>query len=373
MNKKKRIYLRGKAFLGVVLCISLIFSQVVPVSAAMTDSQKRVYEVFLAGINAADSLHQVEEYFGNDYSLVPSTLDTFSYDTEWIEEARNFIDANLNANANVLTETYDDTSSISAAEAHATALSYATVCADWSIKKRRGSDWDKECVYMYLSHYVDRAEYYFNNGNLDYLLDGDKMSENTSYFSLWITNEDRSVYNTYLAKVNALNAADNLVHMFAAAQGIYSNATDFVSIRKDFDRIKGTAALAKYAAADVSAVINKDELFSALKEIQEYILDDNAHTRPEDLYKLFVENGDLLHNVDKTMKADILKNLVCLTLSVIAGGMSGGLVQLGSYLLQFNADEYMSIFNFAAYVSMRQSFHSREASRYYDFLYGKYL
>lgn len=373
MNKKRKLFFRSKTLLGVVLCMSLMFTQVVSVSASMTDPQKRVYEVFLAGINAADSLHQLEEYFDNDYNFIPSTLNTFNYDTEWIEEARYFIDANLDANANAISAINDDAPSISSAEAHATALSYATVCANWSLEKGRGSDWDKECVYMYLSHYVDRAEYYFNNGNLNYLLDGEDMSENTSYFSKWITNEDRSVYNTYLSKINALNAADDLTHMFAAAYGIYSNKTDFVNIRKDFERVKVAANLIKYTAVDVSAVINTYDLLSAFNKIQEYVLDDNAHTRPEDLYKLFVEDGDLLHNVDKAMKADILKNMLCLSLSIIAGGMSGGLIQLGIYLLQFTADEYMSIFNFAAYVSMRQSFHVREASRYYDFLYGKYL
>ena len=373
MNKKRKLFFRSKTLLGVVLCMSLIFTQVVSVSASMTDPQKRVYEVFLAGINAADSLHQLEEYFDNDYNFIPSTLNTFNYDTEWIEEARNFIDANLDANANAISAINGDAPSISSAEAHATALSYATVCADWSIKKGRGSDWDKECVYMYLSHYVDRAEYYFNNGNLNYLLDGENMSENTSYFSKWITNEDRSVYNTYLAKVNALNAADNLLQMFMAAYGIYSNATDYVSITKDFERVKGAATLIKLTAIETSAVISIDDFFAAFKEIQEYVLDDNAHTRPEDLYKLFVEDGDLLHNVNKSMKENIINNMMCLAFSIISGGVTGGLVQLGSYLLQFTADEYMSIFNFAAYVSMRQSFHIREASRYYDYLYGEYL
>lgn len=373
MNKKGKLFFRSKALLGVVLCMSLMFTQVVSVSASMTDPQKRVYEVFLAGINAADSLHQLEEYFDNDYNFIPSTLNTFNYDTEWIEEARNFIDANLDANANAISAINGDAPSISSAEAHATALSYVTVCADWSIKKGRGSDWDKECVYMYLSHYVDRAEYYFNNGNLNYLLDGENMSENTSYFSKWITNEDRSVYNTYLAKVNALNAADNLLQMFTAAFGIYSNATDYVSIMKDFDRVTKEVTLFRHTADSVSTVINTVDLLSAFKEIQEYVLKDNAHTRPQDLYKLFVEDGDLLHNADNVMKDNIVKNILSLILSTISGEFAGGLIQLGSYLLRFTADEYMSIFNFAAYVSMRQSFHIREASRYYDYLYGEYL
>lgn len=44
--------------------------------------------------------------------------------------------------------------------AEETAIAYAIDCAEWSVAQNRSNDISKEAEYMFVSHYIDRKEYY---------------------------------------------------------------------------------------------------------------------------------------------------------------------------------------------------------------------
>lgn len=356
------------AVLSILLIITL-GGKNTKVNANVVYSQgyTRVYNVAYSGMVAKHNINDIEDLLDNEISFVPQNLDLDNYDEDWIEDAIDFIDSDLQ-NSTPSNVSFDEE------EAKAAAFAYSMECANWSINQGRGSNFADECVYMFISHYIDRPEYYWSGQNYSYLLDGPSMSENTSYFSKWIVADDRTAYNTYLYNSSVIDGANSIKQVYDGLNGFYTSGTNYNNIVEAFERTS-SCAQDFYVSLDGYLMYNSgvSDLYSGLSTIISGITANDAQSSLEYMYNQFIADEDLLINTSSYIRSHIIKDSIKLFASILIAEVVGGTSEIGDILFNYSYDTYMSIFNLAAYSTMRYSFHGREAQRYYDYLMNSYL
>lgn len=363
-----------KLVVSLLLIGCLVMNLSVPVRATGFSSSD-VYNVLYQGFCASSSISEIEELLDGEASFDVSSLDYTDFSDTWIDDARDYIDDLLDEDE-LESENNINTRDVIVTEeqAKATSISYAMECAAWSMNKGRGTNYGNECVYMFMSHYIDRAEYYWDDEDYQYLMDGASMSQNSSYFSKWIVNDDRTVYNTYIQQTGVIDASTKLKDLATGLYAVYNDSTTIYNMTKDFERVNNAAASFRttiyYCQTEYDFENNiLPDITSMIDDIQMAAGTYSLNT----IYNSFITDDDLIRNVDSATRERIIKDTLSFTYSVMLGGIVGGISQIGINMLSFTYDAYMSLFQFAAWVTMRSSFHGREAQRYYDYLMNMYF
>ena len=359
-----------KSIISVVLVGVILLRFSIPVSATSATSTD-IYNMLYSGFQASSALEDVADELDNNISFYFDEMDYSDFNNAWIADAKAFVDAYNDSNTRSSQANTLDT--VTAEQAKAASLAYSIECAMWSVNKGRGNNVGDETVYMFISHYVDRAEYYWDNENYQYLMDGPSMSENPSYFSKWIVSYDRTVYDTYIQQAGITDTTQKMKNIALGVYSMHNDLTDVSKLTADFDRISTVAATYKLALINAQFDIDTYGAGEDLEYIVNEILEDGGETDIDDIYYLFVEDDDLLHDFDSATREELILGTVSLTISVMLSGIEGAVSTIGLSMLSFTIDMYMDLFKFAMWVNMRNSFTYREPWRYNDYLYDMYF
>ncbi|NHT16919.1 hypothetical protein [Cellulomonas sp. IC4_254] len=234
-------------------------------------------------------------------------------------------------------------------------LAYALHIAEVNAKRdRRAGPIEREVVYMYLSHYVDTPR-----GTLPGL---DAHSDYHQYYAAWISDDDRMVYDRFLATNATLEGGNALVDSAKALAGL----RDVVSVVTR-DGLRDLARVAENAY-DVVDVLSGD-LTDAMEAWTIYL--GSTSDDPERVVRALVAgdlSGDKLEAKQRELALDVLR-------AVVVGAAFGGgpVAFLGAVALGVAEMTYLSVRSFtqrANYASMIASNHGRVAERMWRYLMG---
>lgn len=364
---------RNKILISIMTIVLLVFGQLgnitkVEAQTNYSNGYLKAYNMVYSGLVANHCISDLTGFFDDEVSFEFSSSCVAEYDDDdWIEDAIDFMEYDLTINQSGSSNLFNEET------AKASAIAYSMECANWSVSSGRGTDFEDECIYMFLSHYVDRSDYYWANQDYSYLNDGPSMSDNTSYFSRWIVDDDRTVYDTYLGNNAVIGASNSVRAVFEGLTTVYNGTCDDIEITTAFERASNSAQNL-YIIADSYLVTDSmvEDFSSGVSYIVDTFSSNDAETSLEYMYDQFIEDDGLFHISNDTVREQFISNTVSLVANIIISEALGG--SLASDLISdFQYDAYMDIFSLAVYVNMRSSFHGREAQRYYDYLMNWYL
>lgn len=255
--------------------------------------------------------------------------------------------------------------------AKATSMTYALECAAWSLNKGRGTNFSDEATYMFISHYIDRPEYYWSNNNNAFLLDGLTLSEDSQYYAKWITDDDRAAYRIYMNNGKISTVFETVRTVYSGCQTLIGNTNILRNITMDINSMKKTLNLAKVTYITYDNIMALQDSRESVKTV--YTALKSSPTKLSVLYEQLIEDDNIFRNADQTIRNQLISNTLSMFGGFLLGGVIGVLDSLRSGLLNCVIDYYIDLIDLAAYASMRYSFHGRLANRTYDYIMDNYM
>jgi hypothetical protein len=195
----------------------------------------------------------------------------------------------------------------------------------------------QETVYMYMSHFFDLPTV---------------CGDNTAVYPDWITNDDRSVYNSYLTTSNNVELATTIPQMILNADTLVDNPT--APVAKVLAGHPG--GLLATAFVDVpNRAIAGGSLISEFQTVSTLL---NANDSPETIVSQM--QADLSSTWSDTDTVNAIIGTVAALMSPTVGDALFG---LGSVVIGFELTGVNTIMQAAAFNSMRLSTSGRAAER----------
>lgn len=192
-----------------------------------------------------------------------------------------------------------------------------------------------ETVYMYLSHFFDLPTV---------------CGDNTAVYPDWIVNDDRSVYDSYLAASNHVELATTIPQMILDANTVSAPGT---TLSKVF--VSGPGAV---LAAGLDGVNRFDAGQSVIDEMQTVMTLLNANNSPETIV------SQMQADLSSTWTdADTVNAVISTAAALMSPSIGGALFGLGSVVIGFELTGVNTIMQRAAFNSMRLSTSGRAAER----------
>lgn len=194
----------------------------------------------------------------------------------------------------------------------------------------------QETVYMYLSHFFDLPSI---------------CADNTAYYPDWIVNDDRSVYNSYLATSNNTQLATTIPQMILNADTLLSDPTAPVSkllASTPGARLAGGVDVVNRAAAGQSLISEFQTVTTLL----------NQNNTPETIV------SQMRSDLSSTWSdADTVNAIIGTIAALMMPTVGGALFALGSIVVGFELTGVNTIMQTAAFNSMQASTSGRAAER----------
>ncbi|VYU51369.1 hypothetical protein [Clostridium tertium] len=139
---------------------------------------KKIFSMF------SDTITKFENKYDVEFSVRPQdiTSEIVNVNSEWLNDANLFVESFNNTtipqNARVTTSQAN-----SEALAKTDAIMYSINRATFSIQRNPSLSFSKEAQYMFVSHYIDRYEYYWSTEDERLLLDGPSLSGEDGYLA----------------------------------------------------------------------------------------------------------------------------------------------------------------------------------------------
>lgn len=193
----------------------------------------------------------------------------------------------------------------------------------------------QETVYMYMSHFYDLPSI---------------CSNNAAYYSKWITNDDRAVYNSYLATSNNVQLATTIPQMILNANTLAAPATSIAKFIASGPgaRLGAVANIADRATAGRS-LISQFQTVSTLLD---------ANSTPE------VIVSQMRANLSSTWSdTDTVDAIIGTTAALMSPTIGKALFSLGTIVISFELTGVNSFMQTAAFNAMRMSTSGRAAVR----------
>lgn len=353
-----------------------------PISAIAVDSENaadpaaydQVFSDFLvSAFEAGESISKLEKTYGEEVSFNFNDLDTSNLSVEWQSDAQDFIDDYLITKSSVLSQS--DTVSLN--EAKAIAISQAIKSAEWSVGQGRASDVAIESQYMFLSHYVDRNDYWWNDGNIDYLLDGELQAGENGMLAKWITDTDRSSYDSYLKQSSSAKVAEKMVDIATGFLSLKSSGDLVMEAATDMNRMKQASDALGMVLLEADVPLEgidivKDSAW-LINDVQKRALEDPKQ-KLSILFDQYMEDENIFKDYDVDLKAEVVKASLTGVGSFLLAGMTGGgslvFAALKSAAIDFTVEALTDFFNYVSWLALRYSYSSRYALRLSDYLFG---
>ncbi|MCI4659033.1 hypothetical protein [Cryobacterium zhongshanensis] len=192
----------------------------------------------------------------------------------------------------------------------------------------------QETVYMYMSHFYDLPSICANN---------------TAYYPDWITNDDRAVYNSYLATSNNVQLATTIPQMILNANTLAAPATSIAKF------------IASGPGARLGAAVNVADRATAgrslISEFQTVSTLLNANSTPEAIVtQMRADLSSTWSNADTV-------DAIIATTAALMSPIGVALFSLGTVVISFELTGVNSFMQTAAFNAMRMSTSGRAAVR----------
>lgn len=233
-------------------------------------------------------------------------------------------------------------------------LAYSWYIAEVNAARdRRAGPLESETVYMYLSHYVDTPRGVYPGL--------DAHSNHDQYYAAWISDDDRRVYDQFLATNSTLAGGNALVESAKALVGMKGVVSG--------ETLRNVQGLRDAFAAAYDANAARVDVLDAMDAWRIYL--GSTADAPELVVQSLVEgrlSGDRLADDHRKAALGILNAGVA---AVVLGG--GGVAILGAAALGAAHMAYLSVDSLAHqanYAGMIASNRGRVAERMWRFLMG---
>lgn len=343
-------------------------------SAANSVAYEQVFSSFLvSAFEAGESISSLEKIYGEDVVFDFSDLDTSNLSVEWHSDAQSFIDGYLATKSAVLAQS--DTVSLN--EAKAIAISQVIKSAEWSVGQGRASDVATEAQYMFLSHYIDRNDYWWNDGNIDYLLDGEVQAGEDGMLAKWITDTDRSSYDSYLKTSSIAMAAEKVIDIVRGFSSLKSNGDLVMEAAVDMNRMKNASDALGMVLLEADVPLEGIDIVQdsawLINNARKQITEDPT-LKLSVLFDQYMNDENVFRDYDVDLKGEVIKATLTGVGSFLLAGMTGGgslvFTALKSAAIDFTVEAFTDFFNYVSWLALRYSYSSRYALRLSDYLFG---
>ncbi len=338
--------------------------------SVLNDEYLSIRDYIANSIMLSDTITEFENEHEVSFNFKPQdiTSDIINVNSEWLSDANSFLDSynstGVSRNAEIASSQPSSKQS-----AKSDAIMYSIDRAAFSILRNPSLDFGKETQYMFISHYIDRYEYYWSTEDERYLLDGPSMSGENGYLADWITPSDRQAYDAYM-RFSDVNAS--LQHVGNIGSTIYYNRDIGNQISTGIEAIKK----ANRTITTASGLVLQDSLYSIgeifvndIAPLADQIHENLQNSAPKlsDMYDSFMQDEEFLSLYSEPDKAAIVRTSLCIVGAFIIGGPSGAvsaaLSALSEAALNLTVNNYNDLFNYAAWAALRYGFSGRYAGR----------
>lgn len=358
----------------IAVFVALIFSvsTVLPTaaSAASNTEMDDLTDFLTAAFTTSDAISELESLTNMEFEIAEPDS---SLGANWQTDARNFIEDFLSSVQ--IPETYSNDTDVSLAEARAISISYAIKCANDSIDAGRGHNPAKEAEYMFLSHYVDRKDYFWNQGKVSCLLDGEVMSGDSAKgaFAVWITDSDRSAYDAYMSATKNSADLEKIGTIATSAYSVYGNLQSLYKFGNDVTLIGNTFRGAKSFLTVLDTMYSSRDVISDFQ----YLINDIRVRRSNDptikvskLFQRYMEEENIFTAYSLTDYSTLVRAALSIAAGCSLGGLAGAATAATSTLvitsLNFTAKTFEDFFSYVAWLSLQYSYSGRLALRASD-------
>lgn len=339
-------------------------------------------------IELNDEIDRLEKDFGITLDVKPADLIAtgITPSEAQIEEARAFLNdyiRDYGAEETEMTPSQYADAANSEQSAKAKALMYAFRKARESVAKDPSLNIEDEARYMFLSHFVDRNDYYWRNGDINHLLDGSVMSGVDGYLAEYLTETDRRVYTTYM---NITDGTEVIGSFAKTAFELYkpNNWGLIASTRENLSKIREYLTESKHAFRRIRAAMHATLIGASagdsIQEIRNVVSTFRARWEEHpteslnEMYNYYMSDDRFLAQYETLDRMFIAQTAFVLLLSGILAGpgvvgavalASGGALASNFLSLgfQFTVDVYGNFFRRTAWIVMRYGFSGRYAER----------
>lgn len=330
-------------------------------------------------IMVSETIEKFEAEYHISFGVRPQdiTKEMININAEWIRDANQFLDSYISTSRSKGGKPAVP-SPDSKQMAKAEAMMYSMDRAAFSLQRNPRLDFGKEVQYMFLSHYIDRNDYYWSTEDERLLLDGPSMSGEKGCLADWITSSDRRSYDSYMGYSgfnSGLQQLGNLAVDIYSYKGTPEDLTGGIEALKKAD----AALIAAYGMVLQDSAISVSEAMSEevvpLFDQVRASLSQNPNVKLSEMYDRYMEDEGFMGSYDKPDKSAIVRTALALAGAFIIGGPAGAVTAaVGNIVagaLSFNIDTYTNFFNYAAWVALRYGYSGRYADRTWYYIMGE--
>ncbi len=330
-----------------------------------------LHDFLVSGLVAAEAVSEFEKttqtkFDTEDYSNLNIT-------DEWKADTETFL-KNYLASSNTYTSALSQYKTVSLAEAKATSIAYSIDCAEWSISQNRAADIATEAEYMFISHYVDRKDYFWNQGDPALLLDGEQRSGPNGVLAKWITNSDRQSYNAYMDSTKVSSSIQRIGNIALGYNSLKGNYQTLVEAQEDLalagDVFSTATTELILLDSQLTGIDVLEDSYWLVNQINsEFSKDPNV--RLDTLFQRYMEDESIFLNYGEVEKKDLIQNSIAVVSSYALGGCAGVvesvLGNLKSTMIGFTVETYTDFFNYVAWLALQYGYSGRYAMRFADY------
>ncbi len=355
---------------------SIVYSTAAPTFASesyqgRTAASTELHSFLVSGLAAAEAVSEFENTTQAKFNV--ENFSNLNFNDTWMADAETFLNDYLDSRSTYSTAILSQDEEL--LEAKAQSIAYSIDCAEWSIAQNRSNDISTEAEYMFISHYIDRNDYFWNQGKPALLLDGEKRSGPDGALAKWITDSDRQSYNTYMSSTKVSSSIQKIGKLASGVVSLRGNYETLIDGLKYFDLTRNvfSTALAEllngFDTGSTAIDVYKDLKWLIDQITSEFVKDPNVSL--DALFQQYMTDDTILLNYGNVEKEALIQNSMAVVCSYILGGYAGvadtALGILKSTMIGFTIETYTDFFNYVAWLSLQYGYSGRYAIRFSDY------
>ncbi len=272
-------------------------------------------------------------------------------DPAFLADLRNELDARTTAPTATFQAAAFSTMTVGRKDLQPQWLAYAAAVAQTNAARDPDArDIGSETAYMYLSHYVD-----LKSGVDPTTLAVDALSNRSDYYSAWITDDDRMVYDSFLRISRYTRMADDLRQAGTALVGLAESGSAVLSdVRQG---VSDGAARVRVGVSGANLASSGDALATTVPRTIRLF---NNADDPAALIDAVESN--IAQETDQAL-AEAASDIVLTVAFLVAGGAGGFLLPAAIAVLSVDAAMIKDMIDGAAIAGLRYTINGRYSGR----------
>lgn len=360
----------GRKLVASLLAFSLVFTSVVPVYA--DEPEEVTPREFLAtAFMAADSIIELEEELGGTLAICSEDVQGLDLSDDWYADAEAFAEQFLLDYSTTSRSRSANSSPSDLNYGKADTILYSQECAEWSMANNGGTDFNKEAQYMFISHYIDRNDYYWGTLNPDRLMDGPSLSDKGNVYARWITNSDRNAYDNYMSVTRVADGLQQVVNLADGVNSIidsYTTLTAPTKVYSDLAHITNIAKGVVLVQAGESVADVGDDFLALVNNIALDVMDSDVQLSY--LYEEYINDPGIMSMYTDEAKEELIGSAIGLCAQYILSGKitTSPLKDFVQFSVVLSVNNFTDFFDSVAWLALRYGSSGRIANRFMNYL-----